>query len=175
MAFGFEFGGEFGKMFLSIFRMVAVAIIGWYLFKMIKKPEIPFGFILSVSLIFTGAIGNIIDSLFYGMIFSHSSGQIATLFPDGGGYGTFLHGRVVDMFYFPIISTRLPDWVPFWGGDDFEFFRPVFNIADSAITTGIFSILIFYRNVFGHEEKKGNNNKPSEVQQEKTESELTGE
>ena len=152
MAFGFEFAGEYGKMFLSIFRIVAVIAIGWYLFKLAKHKDIPFGFILSLSLIFSGAIGNIIDSLFYGMIFNESYGQVATLFPEGGGYSSFLHGKVVDMFYFPLFSGRYPSWFPFVGGNQFLFFRPVFNIADSAISVGIFSILIFYRNHFNKAE-----------------------
>lgn len=148
MAFGFEFAGEYGKMFLSIFRIVAVIAIGWYLFKMAKQEDVPFGFLISISLIFAGAIGNIIDSLFYGLIFNHSYGQVASFFPEGGGYAGFLHGRVVDMFYFPLINGRYPDWFPFFGGNQLIFFRPVFNIADSSITIGIFSILIFYRNYF---------------------------
>ena len=153
MAFGFEFAGEYGKVFLSVFRILAVIAIGWYLFKLAKQKEIPFGFILSISLIFAGAIGNIIDSLFYGLIFNHSMGQVATLFPEGGGYASFLHGKVVDMFYFPLLEGRYPEWLPKIGGNPFIFFRPVFNIADSAITVGIFSILLFYRSYF---------NKPSE-------------
>lgn len=148
MAFGFEFAGEYGKMFLSVFRILAVIAIGWYLFKLAKQKEIPFGFIVSISLIFAGAIGNIIDSLFYGIIFNESYGQVATLFPEGGGYSNFLHGRVVDMFYFPLIEGRYPEWLPKVGGNPFIFFRPVFNIADSAITVGIFSILLFYRKHF---------------------------
>jgi signal peptidase II len=148
MAFGFEFAGEYGKMFLSVFRIAAVIAIGWYLFNLAKKEHIPFGFIASISLIFAGAIGNIIDSLFYGMIFEQSYGQVSTIFPEGGGYATFLHGKVVDMFYFPLINSRYPDWIPFLGGNELIFFRPVFNIADSAITVGIFSILIFYRKYF---------------------------
>ena len=154
MAFGFEFAGEYGKMFLSIFRIIAVIAIGWYLFKLAKQKEIPFGFIVSISLIFAGAIGNIIDSLFYGMIFEHSYGQVSSIFPEGGGYETFLHGKVVDMFYFPLINGNYPGWFPFVGGNEFIFFRPVFNIADSAITTGIFSILIFYRKYFNTVEEK---------------------
>ena len=147
MAFGFEFGGEYGKIFLSLFRVVAVFGIGWYILKLVKK-ELPMGFIACVSLIFAGAIGNIIDSAFYGLIFNDSYGQVSTLFPPGGGYATFLHGRVVDMFYFPLISGTYPDWVPFAGGSDFQFFRPVFNVADSSISIGIFSIIFFYRKQF---------------------------
>lgn len=155
MAFGFEFAGEYGKMFLSIFRILAVIAIGWYLFKLTKDKKIPFGFIVCISLIFAGAIGNIIDSLFYGIIFNHSYGQVATLFPEEGGYSSFLHGRVVDMFYFPLIEGRYPEWVPKVGGNPFIFFRPVFNVADSAITVGIFSILLFYRSYFNkHEEEE---------------------
>ena len=112
------------------------------------------GFIACVALIFAGAIGNIIDSAFYGLIFNDSFGQVATLFPDGGGYATFLHGRVVDMFYFPLFSGIFPSWVPLVGGTDFEFFRPVFNVADSAISIGIFSIIIFYRKLFNNLDKK---------------------
>lgn len=148
MAFGIEFAGEYGKIFLSLFRVVAVAGIGWYLFKLIKKEEIPMGFIACIALILAGAIGNIIDSAFYGLIFNESYGQIAQFLPDEGGYSSFLHGKVVDMLYFPLFSGRYPQWLPFWGGNDFLFFRPVFNIADSAITIGIFSILIFYRQLF---------------------------
>lgn len=147
MAFGFELAGEYGKMILSIFRILAVTAIGWYLFRLVKQ-ETPVGFIISLSLIFAGAIGNIIDSAFYGMLFDHSYGQVAAFLPDGGGYGTFLHGKVVDMFYFPLIRGDYPDWIPFLGGQEFLFFRPVFNIADSSITVGIFSVLIFYRNFF---------------------------
>ncbi len=154
MAFGAEltFLGKYGKIFLSVFRIAAVVAIGWYMVKLIKK-DLPMGFIACISLIFAGAIGNIIDSAFYGLIFSDSYGQVASLFPDGGGYASFLHGRVVDMFYFPIIEGRYPDWIPFLGGGDFLFFRPVFNIADSSITIGIFAIILFYRRLFSQLEK----------------------
>lgn len=153
MAFGFEFGGDYGKIFLSLFRIAAVFGIGWYILKLVKK-DLPMGFIACVALIFAGAIGNIIDSAFYGLIFNDSFGQVATLFPDGGGYATFLHGRVVDMFYFPLFSGVFPSWVPLVGGTDFEFFRPVFNVADSAISIGIFSIILLYRKQFNSLDKK---------------------
>lgn len=153
MAFGIE---VIGKLFLSIFRIVAVGFIGYYLYSLVKK-NYPFGFIACVSLILAGAIGNIIDSVFYGVIFDHSFGQVATLFPGGGGYAGWLHGKVVDMFYFPLIETTWPDWLPIWGGQEFIFFRPIFNLADSAICVGVFLLLLFYRNTFskslGNEEK----------------------
>lgn len=168
MAFGFEFAGEYGKLFLSIFRILAVIAIGWYLFRLTSHKNISFGFLASIALIFAGAIGNIIDSLFYGIIFNHSYGQVADFLPEGGGYASFLHGRVVDMFYFPIIQCQLPGWIPFVGGNDFVFFRPVFNIADSAITVGIFSILLFYRKQLNNldktnDEGKNNGQQPNEV------------
>ncbi len=153
MAFGMELGGDFGKIFLSVFRIVAVIGIGWYLYKLTCKKA-PLGLIISVSMVLAGALGNIIDSAFYGLIFNHSYSQIATLFPDGGGYASFLHGRVVDMFYFPLFSGTYPDWLPWLGGQDFIFFRPVFNIADSSITLGIMAILIFQKKFFEHEHQK---------------------
>ena len=144
MAFGIEI---FGKLFLSVFRIVAVCFIGYYLYRLVRENR-KFGFIACISLIFAGAVGNIIDSVFYGVIFDHSYGQVATLFPAGGGYGTWLHGKVVDMFYFPLIETTLPAWLPIWGGQEFVFFRPIFNLADSAICVGVFLLLLFYRNTF---------------------------
>ena len=154
MAFGIEFAGEYGKIFLSLFRIVAVVGITWYITKLVKKDFVPMGFIACVSLILAGAIGNIIDSAFYGVIFSESFGQVATLLPEGGGYSSFLHGKVVDMFYFPLFSGRYPEWFPFKGGDPFLFFRPVFNVADSAITIGIFAIIIFYWKLFSQLDKE---------------------
>jgi len=147
MAFGLEFGNHIGKYFLSIFRIFAIGALGWYISKLWKR-DVPFGVIACFSLIIAGAIGNVLDSAFYGLFFNESYGQVATLFPPGGGYASFLQGRVVDMFYFPLISGSYPSWFPFVGGDSFIFFRPVFNLADSSITVGIISILIFYRRFF---------------------------
>jgi signal peptidase II len=154
MAFGLQFWGEFGKLFLSLFRIAAVILIGFYI-KWLIKQKLNTGLVLGVSLIMAGAIGNIIDSAFYGMIFSESGyATPAIIFPPDGGYSTFLHGRVVDMFYFPIIKTTWPSWVPWLGGERFIFFRPVFNIADSAITVGVFYLLLFQRKMLfeKHEE-----------------------
>lgn len=151
MAFGMEIAGEYGKLALSVFRILAIILIGWYLFSLPKKGASN-GLMVSGSLIFAGAVGNIIDSAFYGQIFSESYYQLATLFPEGGGYATLLHGKVVDMLYFPLYQGILPSWIPFWGGDYFIFFRPVFNIADSAITIGVASILLFHRNFFKEED-----------------------
>ena len=117
---------------------------GYYLYKLVKQ-NYAFGFIACISLIFAGAIGNIIDSIFYGVVFDHSFGQVASFMPEGGGYASWLHGKVVDMFYFPLIQTVLPEWIPVWGGEEFIFFRPIFNLADSAICVGVFLLLLFYR------------------------------
>jgi signal peptidase II len=149
MAFGMEMGGRPGKFILSMFRIVAIFGIGWFLNSLITKKTNT-GLVMAVSAIMAGAIGNIIDSAFYGMIFSESYSQPAILFPPGGGYSSFLHGRVVDMFYFPIINTHWPSWLPLKGGESFVFFRPVFNIADSAITCGVISILVFQKKMFAN-------------------------
>lgn len=152
MAFGMELGdGKIGKTILSLFRIAAVAGIGWYILKLLRDKA-PVGVLFCFALIFCGAIGNIFDSLFYGMIFSDSHYQVATLFPAEGGYSSFLHGKVVDMLYFPLWEGVLPKWLPFWGGQDFIFFRPVFNFADSYITIGVLALLLFYRKFFS--EKK---------------------
>jgi len=152
MAYGMQFSGQYGKIFLSIFRIAAVAAIGWYLRDLvIKKAHV--GLITSISLIFAGALGNIIDSAFYGMIFSDSTYDLAHLFPPGGGYASFLHGKVVDMLYFPLIEGHFPTWVPIWGSEEFIFFRPVFNCSDSAITIGVLLILLFQRKYYPRKEE----------------------
>lgn len=147
MAFGMEFGGDYGKLFLSSFRIIAIGFLCWYLWSLSKKKAHP-GYLYCIALILAGAIGNIIDSVFYGYIFNDSINQIATLFPESGGYSGLLHGKVVDMFYFPIIDGHFPAWFPIWGSEEFIFFRPVFNLADSAITVGVFLILIFQKKFF---------------------------
>jgi len=151
MAFGMELEGQYGKLLLSSFRILAVGAIGWYLFDITKK-KMPTGLIASVALIFAGAIGNILDSVFYGVLFSDSDFQTATFLPEGGGYAGWLHGRVVDMFYFPIIEGHFPDWFPFWGSEEFVFFRPVFNVADSSITIGVLLIVLFQKRFWPEKE-----------------------
>ncbi|MBC7948306.1 MAG: lipoprotein signal peptidase [Chitinophagaceae bacterium] len=147
MAWGWEFGGEWGKMLLTLFRLAAVIFGTWYLGKVVKK-QYSRGFIICASLIYAGALGNLIDSMFYGLIFEESSySQVAKMFP-AEGYAGFLHGRVVDMLYFPIIKSQFPSWVPFIGGDDFEFFSPIFNIADASISAGVITLLIFQKRFF---------------------------
>ncbi|MDR3193780.1 MAG: lipoprotein signal peptidase [Tannerella sp.] len=141
MAFGMEL---LNKWLLSIFRIAAVIAIGYYIFRLIRS-NVSFGYLACIALIFAGATGNIIDCLFYGVVFDHSYGQIATFLPEGGGYATYLHGKVVDMLYFPLIQTHYPEWFPVWGGEDFIFFRPIFNLADSAICVGASILLLFYR------------------------------
>lgn len=157
MAFGLEFAGEYGKLFLSLFRIVAVFGIGWYLSRLVIEKAHPL-LITSMSLILAGAIGNIIDSAFYGIIFSASDFRLAEFLPADGGYSSLLHGKVVDMFYFPIFKGFLPDWIPFWGGDYFIFFRPVFNIADASISVGVGLILIFQSLLFKKEQIQSSDN-----------------
>ena len=145
MAFGLEFGGEIGKYFLSIFRIVAICALFFYLYYLVNK-KVSSGVLFSISLVLAGAIGNMIDSAFYGIIFDHSYGQLSSFL--NGGYSSFLQGRVVDMFYFPVINCYLPNWIPYFGGDHFIFFRPIFNVADSCITIGVLNLLIFHRSFF---------------------------
>lgn len=148
MAFGMSLPGSWGKILLTSFRMVAVAGIIIYMRQLIKIKAHT-GLILTLAMVMAGALGNIIDSVFYGMIFSESTPfQVATLFPDGGGYAPVFQGKVVDMFYFPMIKGNYPDW--FRGGDNFIFFRPVFNIADSSITVAVAIILFRQKHFFRH-------------------------
>lgn len=168
MAFGMQLSGSsWGKVALSMFRLCAIAVIGWYLVKICRRGTARNGYVACVSLVLAGAVGNIIDSVFYGVVFNSSWGQVATLFPEGGGYGTWLHGRVVDMLFFPLLEGRYPEWMPFVGGDSYLFFRPVFNIADSAICVGIFCLLIFFRGEISNiasdsSEQKSDDNKELE-------------
>lgn len=149
MAFGLSLGGEWGKLALSVFRLVAVGFLIYIIRSLVVAKE-TFGVILSFSLILAGALGNILDSAFYGLIFSHTPyhGGLATLFPAEGGYAPFLYGKVVDMLYFPMIDTQLQEGFPFWGGQRFQFFRPVFNISDASISTGVMTLLLFHRRIF---------------------------
>ncbi|MGI9158617.1 MAG: lipoprotein signal peptidase, partial [Saprospiraceae bacterium] len=147
MAFGYRFGWEHGKLLLSLFRILMVAGLFWYI-RLLLQAAAPVGYVYAIALITAGAIGNIIDSAFYGLIFTESPwhGGLAQLVAPGQGYGTFLHGKVVDMLYFPITYINIPDWVPYLGDDDpYLFFSPIFNIADASITTGVLAILLFQR------------------------------
>lgn len=165
MAFGIELGGEYGKLALSLFRIGAVFFLIYYIGQLIKM-QVPFGLLVSFALILAGALGNILDSAFYGLLFSESQyhGGLATFMPEEGGYASFLHGRVVDMFHFPLFEGRFPEWVPKWGGQHFEFFRPVFNLADTSITIGVLNILLFQRSFFAAEESE---NKPIDAAESK--------
>lgn len=142
MAFGMSFGGVAGKYVLTFLRIIASVLIGWYLLKLIKKGGNKLA-VYSFTLIFAGAVGNIIDSMFYGLLFSESTFfSVSQFLPEGGGYAPMFLGKVVDMFYFPIIDTTLPQWIPFFGGNDFRFFNAIFNISDVSITIGVVILLI---------------------------------
>jgi len=155
MAWGWKMGGEWGKIALTLFRLIAV-LVGVFIIRGFIQKKYHSGFIMCSALIFAGALGNLIDSLFYGILFNDSNPYIqnvATFLPKGGGYAGFLHGKVVDMLYFPIIrDSRYPAWFPFWKGEEFEFFRPVFNIADASISIGVIAILIFQNKFFKQKE-----------------------
>lgn len=154
MAFGLEFSGNYGKLMLSLFRLVAITVLVFYIYNL-TRHKISNIVLVSLSLVLAGAIGNMIDSAFYGMIFSSSNFfEVAQFMPPEGGYAGFLHGKVVDMLYFPIVSGTYPDWVPILGGDNYQFFRPVFNIADSSITIGVLLMVFFQRQFFGKKEKE---------------------
>ena len=142
MAFGMEI---VGKLFLTSFRIIAVAFIGWFLYKVVKL-NMKTGFIVCIALVLTGALGNIVDSVFYGVLFTEIP---ATFLPEGGGYAPLFYGKVVDMFYFPIIDTHWPSWMPFVGGEHFVFFSPIFNFADASISCGTIAVILFYSKSFG--------------------------
>lgn len=164
MAYGWKFGGNWGKLALTIFRIGAVVFGTWYLGKIISRKYHK-GFIICAGLIYAGAVGNLIDSCFYGMIFDKGmlfdpkyndyTGYRGIAVFSTNGYSSFLHGNVVDMFYFPIIRGHFPAWFPVWGGEDFEFFRPIFNIADAAISTGVITILLFQKRFFRQHNEPG--------------------
>ncbi|WP_321423705.1 lipoprotein signal peptidase [uncultured Bacteroides sp.] len=168
MAFGMEL---FGKLFLTSFRIIAVALIGYYITKVVKK-NLKTGYIVCLSMILAGALGNIIDSVLYGVIFGPSvpegylNSSLATFMPEGGGYSSLLYGKVVDMFYFPIIDTTWPSWIPIVGGNHFIFFSPIFNFADASISCGIIALLLFYSKYLneGHLTKKEAINKDEQEQ-----------
>lgn len=164
MAFGISLGGDYGKLALSLFRIIAVGFLAYYI-RVLIKSKANFGLLFSFALILAGAIGNIIDSAVYGIIFSESPyhGGLAELFPAEGGYAGFLHGKVVDMLYFPIFNGNFPEWMPIWGGQRFLFFKPVFNIADMSITVGVLNILIFQRSFFGVADEEAEESKEEDI------------
>ncbi len=153
MAWGTKIPGEYGKLFLTLFRLVAIVGIGYWLWDSVRKNGSRI-LITAIALIFAGAFGNIIDSVFYGIVFNGSYGQVAEFMPAEGGYGTLFHGKVVDMLYFPLWQGNLPEWIPFWGGNYFTFFEPVFNIADTAISAGVILLLLFNKRAFPKEEEE---------------------
>lgn len=157
MAWGWKFGGDIGKIALTLFRLAAV-IWGSFLIRDFIQKKYSNGFLICAALIYAGALGNLIDSLFYGVIFENSdpiAQNVARLFPSEGGYASLLHGKVVDMLYFPIIThAHYPSWVPVWGGQEFEFFRPVFNLADASISTGVIVLLLFQNRLMKRQEEK---------------------
>lgn len=149
MAFGMEFGS---KLLLTIFRMSLVGLLVWYICRLVKAAKVPVGYMVAVALVTAGAFGNIIDCVFYGEIFNNPyPPETATLVPIGTGYGTWFHGLVVDMLYFPLFEFQWPQWLPLLGGQTFSFFDPVFNLADAAITVGMFMVILFYSKYLGRQ------------------------
>ncbi len=153
MAWGAKIPGEYGKLLLTLFRLGAIVGIAYWLWDSIRNNGSRI-LITAIAFIFAGAFGNIIDSVFYGIIFDDSYGHVAAFMPDAGGYGTLFHGKVVDMLYFPLYDGILPEWIPFWGGEHFTFFEPVFNIADTAISTGVLLLLLFNKRAFPNKEEE---------------------
>lgn len=174
MAFGMSFGGEWGKLFLSLFRIVAISMLVWYMVKLIRERTATIGFVICWSMIIAGASGNMFDSAFYGLVFNDSYYQISSFMPAEGGYASFLHGRVVDMLYFPLLHGFWPDWVPFLGGDEYLFFRPVFNVADASITTGAASLLLFNRKIFKLNNESDSRSEDAQINPDANQSENSG-
>jgi len=169
MAFGMEFGGEYGKVFLTSFRILFVIAIFFYLKKVVAENANKL-YIYCIAMVIAGAAGNIIDSVFYGKFFSGSEFQIASFMPTQG-YASWMHGRVVDMFYFPILSGHFPTWFPIWGGDEFVFFRPVFNVADASISVSVILMILFQKRIFNLENIQESNESQPENKEEPTPSE----
>jgi signal peptidase II len=155
MAWGTKIPGQYGKLLLTLFRLAAIVGIAYWLWDSVKNNASRV-LIVAISFIFAGAFGNIIDSVFYGMIFTDSYGRVAEFMPEGGGYADVFYGKVVDMLYFPLYDDTLPEWIPFWGGDHFTFFEPVFNVADTAISTGVVLLLLFNKKAFPKKEEEEN-------------------
>ena len=155
MAFGMKFGGQIGKLLLSVFRIILFGALVYWIRGLLKKKDTPSGVLIGLTLITTGALGNIIDCMFYGILFGESTyTAVAQFLPEGGGYAPFFFGKVVDMFYFPIIDTTFPDWMPLIGGNPFRFVAPVFNFADSCVTCGALYLIFFQWRFFAKDEKK---------------------
>ena len=153
MAWGAKIPGEYGKLFLTLFRLGAIVGIGYWLWDAVRNDGSRV-LITAIACIFAGAFGNIIDSVFYGLMFDDSYGHVAQLLPETGGYGTLFHGKVVDMLYFPLYDGVLPAWIPVFGGGNFSFFDPVFNVADTAISVGVGLLLLFNKKTFPKKEAK---------------------
>ncbi len=170
MAYGMQIGS---KLVLSLFRAVAIVLLSYYIWKQVHKPEVKWGYIVCLSLVLAGAAGNLIDCMFYGLCFDASSVFGTSQYVGfGNGYAPFLMGKVVDMLYFPIIDTTYPEWFPWWGGERFIFFSPVFNIADSSISVGVVALLLFYHNEISKLSLKGETNEVKEECLEKSENEV---